>query len=247
MDLPDYRRHARECLLPHFDGGDYPVCAVVEELSKYGRANNIAAPKFRQLAFGLQGAYSQFLFSVCGGPRDGSQAWTNRLAEVRRDKAYNHASLSMGDVQDAASTYLRQPVRLPCMDRALIDALIASEIFAYIDGPAGYWFPRLRAWGVPIWLGLAYLSGAVARTLAITPTYFYAALCAVALRSLHQPFSRTSRRFGAMRDSYRLLAGPVTSVSELREALDRARGIGVVWPRSLGPVLDDVSARSAII
>lgn len=136
------------------------------------------------------------------------------------------------------------------LDRGLVDALIAQETFAFIDGSAGY-----AAVGTPfgclaVWLVLALGAQYALGDRSINWIEFrwsMVVLFIVMLVIWAWPKRGPYRLYMAMRDTYQLMTGSVVSVPELRRRIEEARAKGVVWPPELYAVMDDIESRTRAI
>lgn len=208
---------------------------------------NLSEHEFRDQLHGLYEAYSSFLHGTNSGSDPSKwRHWHNRFRDARLSKKLGEPYLSSEMLSGAAHEYLSGKLRVPKMDRALIDALVAQETFAYIDQRAGRGalvtqfgcFGALVApfiiWqlltGEPVnWHRLIIGLGIVGGILALL--YLW-------------PRKGMLKLYSAMRDTYHLLSGSVVSVPELRNAVERARDKGVVWPPELYAALEDIGSRT---
>ena len=229
----------------------YEDCRPFKEMAEAAasQASQVQLPRdqFGEQLYRLFEAYSSFLHGTNRGSDSGQwQHWHNRYPSARLSKKLGEPYLSQEMLSSAASEYLNGALRLPRMDRALLDALIAQETFAYIDQRAGgrailTQFGCFGVLVVPIVLW-RLLSGETVNwhRLAIGAGIVLSGLALLYL----WPRKGMLKLHGAMRDTYHLLSGSVVSVPELRRAVERARDKGVVWPPELYAVLEDVESRT---
>jgi hypothetical protein len=229
----------------------YEDCPPFKDMGQAAAAvaseQNLSKDEFADQLYQIQEAYSSFLHGTNSGSDSSKwRHWHNHFRNARLSKKLGEPYLSSEMLSGAAHEYLSGKMRIPKMDRALIDALIAQETFAYIDHRAGRGailtqFGCFGALVVPViiwqfltgepvnWHRLTIGLGIVAGVLALL--YLW-------------PRKGMLKLHGAMRDAYHLLSGSVVSVPELRHAVEVARDKGVVWPPELYAVLDDVQART---
>lgn len=220
---------------------------IASEAAQIGREQKLSPDEFEWGLHQLYDAYSSFLYAMNPNDRDGKdlQSWHNHFRDARLGKKHGEPPISSDVLSGAAYTYLKGPLRVPTFDRALVDAFIAQETFAYIDQHAGrgafltqtgcfivllvLWFAFELIFGTPHWKPLWQGVGAV---LAI-----FLVIWAWPKRG---PFAL----YRGMRNTYQLLTASVVSAPELRRRVEEARGKGVVWPADLYAVLDDIEART---
>ncbi|MES2001581.1 MAG: hypothetical protein V4444_04630 [Pseudomonadota bacterium] len=229
----------------------YEDCQPFKDMGQAAAAvaseESLTRDEFSGQLYKLYEAYSSFLHGTNSGSDSSKwRHWHNHFRDARLSKKLGEPYLSSEMLSGAAHEYLNGAIRVPKMDRALIDALIAQETFAYIDQRAGRGailtqFGCFGAFVVPAiiwqvltgepvnWHRLTVGLGIVAGILALL--YLW-------------PRKGMLKLHGAMRDTYHLLSGSVVSVPELRKAVDRARDKGVVWPPELYAMLDDVGSRT---
>lgn len=208
---------------------------------------NLSREQFRDELHQFFEAYSSFLHGTNAGSDSSKwRHWHNHLRHARLGKKYGEPYLTSEMLSGAAAEYLKGELRVPKMDRALLDALIAQELFAFIDTRAGRgaFTPQLGCFGVAAAavIGWRLLSGQEVHW----DRFWIAAAIIGVLIALYYFWPRKGplKLFQAMRDAYHLLSGSVVSVPELRHAVEQARDKGVVWPPELYAVLDDVEART---
>lgn len=147
------------------------------------------------------------------------------------------------EIENAIAEYLQGRVRTNQLDRAFLDAGIAAELFGYMDHPSaqmttfsilGY-LGNLALAAILLWVSdQAWWANAITVLLVTAPFW-------VPLVSRH--IRATRKRLRAMIDAYLALDGAVSSVREVRRALEAARDLGAVWPNSLWVLLEDIEAR----
>jgi len=171
--------------------------------------------------------------------------WVHNQGAAFINKVPGKPRLYTLDIADAAAEYVNQPLRSKTFDRILLDALIASELFSFIDDPATHdlrsgW----RIWGFAINLVLAaflvWVSSGATWAKSISAFLIIGPFIAPMLDKRRK---RMAALVLAMADAYRTLNGPISSLSEVRHAVDAARDKGAVWPTPLWVLLDDIQAR----
>ena len=220
---------------------------MAEAAAREAAKQDMPREYFGDQLYRLYDAYSSFLHGTNKGSDSSKwRHWHNCYRAARLVKKHGEPYLSSEMLSSAASTYLDGALRVPRMDRALVDALIAQETFAYIDLRAGsgavmtqfgcsavFVVPVIiwqMLFGEPVnWHRLTIGLGIVVGGLALL--YLW-------------PRKGMLKLHGAMRDTYHLLSGSVVSVPELRRAVERARDKGVVWPPELYAVMDDIESRT---
>jgi hypothetical protein len=144
------------------------------------------------------------------------------------------------DTDSAAAHYLAQPGRAPEIDRFLIELLLASEMLAFA------W--NARATARDAWPNLL-LSAAILYGIArwIDTGFWYAVATALLLAIALGQFqdARTSRyRLKLMVGVYHTLQHEAVGVRHLRNLVHKSTVAGVIWPKSLQPLLDDIESRT---
>lgn len=149
--------------------------------------------------------------------------------------------------ENAIAEYLAGRVRTDQLDRMLLDAGIAAEMFAYMDEPVA------RA-GTFSWWGYLSNLALCAFLLWISDQAWWAISIAILLMTgpvwaplINKRVSVTRKILQSMADAYRTLGGPVSSVREVRSALEAARDAGVVWPTPLWVLLEDIEMRRSSV
>lgn len=228
----------------------YENCRPFKEMGREGarvaEEQQLSKELFDEQLYQLFDAYSSFLHGTnSGSDSDKWKHWYNHFRDVRLTKKHAQPQLSQEMLSSAAYTYLNGALRVPKMDRALIDALIAQETFAFIDRHAGLGAhaTNLGCFGFFLLASVAWqlFTGDMDWTRFLTVLAVVAGLMALMFL---WPRRGTLKLYMAMRETYHLLSGSVVSVPEVRRAVERAREQGVVWPPELYAVLDDVEART---
>ena len=219
---------------------------MAREGANVAEAQNLPREQFENQLYQLFQAYSSLLHGTnSGSDQKEFKHWYNHFPDVRLGKKLGLPALSHELLSGAAYEYLNGALRVPKMDRALVDVLIAQETFAYIDRQVGWRHQAFQfgCFGVLIFSGIAWqvLTGEVNWHRLAIGLGIFAALVAV---PYFWPRRGTLKLYAAMRDTYQLLSGSVVSVPEVRRAVERARDKGVVWPAELYAVLDDVEVRT---
>jgi len=225
---------------------------IASEAAQVGRDRQLSPDDFEWGIHHLFEAYGSFLYAMNPMKLDMEdrdlRAWHNHYRDARLGKKHGEPSISSDVLSGAAYEYLKGPLRVPTFDRALIDALIAQETFAYIDSRAGSGAVFTQAGCFVVWLVLWGLGEAffghsnwtgIGRGVAV--------IVAIALVIWAWPWKGSHALHRAMKDTYQLLTGSVISVAELRRRVEQARDKGVVWPAELYAVLDDVEARTKVL
>lgn len=231
-------------------GDSYENCPPFKEMAQAAasQAYELKLPKeqFDEQLYKLYDAYNSFLHATNTGTDESKWLhWRNHYRHARLGKKWGEPHLSSELLSDAAAIYLSGALRVPRMDRALIDALIAQETFAFIDQKAG-------RGGMFAQFGCFAIAGAaviVWQLLFSTVDWHRVTIgigIYVAVLGLLYFWPRRGllKLHRAMRDTYHLLSGSVVSLPEVRRSVERARESGVVWPPELYAVLDDVEART---
>lgn len=245
MEKFSYRGRAKEKIWETFEN-----CRAFKEMAEAAasRASELQLPRaqFEDQLYKLYDAYGAFLN---GTNRGFDQAkwrhWYNHYRYARLGKQWGEPYLSHLMLSAAAWIYLHGALRVPRMDRALVDALIAQKTFAFIDqrGGRGAVMTQFGCFVFPVAVAIVWqlLFGAVNwHRLSIGVGIVTAGSALLFL----WPRKGVLQRYGAMRETYHLLTGSVVSVSDLRCSIERARESGVAWPPELYAVLDDVEART---
>lgn len=202
----------------------------------------------------LYDAYAEFLYAMNPHGRDDErhEHWRNHFECARLNKKWGEPEISQEMLSAAASTYLGGPLRVRSFDRALIDAFIAQETFAYIDRHAGRSAFLLQlgcsGGGLAILVAIGVLLSIFANS-STSHAFWYVVGGTFVLQLVLWAWPKNGplALYQAMRDTYQLLSGSVVSVPELRRRVELARDKGVVWPAELYAVLDDVEARTKVL
>jgi hypothetical protein len=227
-------------------------CSPFKEMGQAAAAvaseQNLSKDEFGDQLYQIQEAYSSFLHGTNSGSDFSKwRHWHNRFPSARLGKKkFGEPYLSSEMLSSAAAEYLKGRMRIPKFDRALLDALIAQELFAFIDTRAGRgaFATQFGCFGfiIVVVLGWQVLTG---EPINWSRVMVGLAIFLVPWALLYLwPRRGLLKLYVAMRDPYHLLSGSVVSVPELRRAIELARDKGVVWPPELYAVLDDVEART---
>jgi len=226
---------------------------IASEAAQVGRDKKLSPDEFEWGVHHLFEAYGSFLYAMnpmkAETKDEDLRAWHNHFRDARLSKKRGEPPISSDVLSNAAYEYLKGPLRVPTFDRALIDALIAQETFAYIDGHAGQgtFFTYLGCFGAWLLLFIPFemLWGTTVHWKSIWQ--IVGGFLALMLVVWAWPRRGPLVLHRAMRDTYQLLTGSVVSVPELRRRVEHARDKGVVWPAELYAVLDDVEARTKVL
>lgn len=220
------------------------------EVAKEGEKRSLSENDFAGAVHEIFEAYSTFLSALNPSAEDGKGAkhWNNKFRSLTLGKKLGEPYICAELLDDAVYRYLKGPLRIDRFDRALLDALIAQESFAFVDRCAGRG-ALLTNFGFIAFLVI----GGLLINFLFGSADFNATLKALAIGGAiivvfwafpwrgYYPLYRT------MKDTYFLLSGSVVSVRELRKAVDHAKSRGVVWPPELYAVLDDIEPRTAVL
>ena len=224
---------------------------LASEASEVARQQQLAEDDFRDGLLKLYDAYGDFLHATNPWRTEPEEQahWYNHFRQARLGKKMGEPSITPEVLSGAAYTYLKGPLRVPSLDRGLIDAFIAQETFAYIDRHAGRGplLTHLGCWGTWLVLLAAFQLIFSADTDWKRFAQGAAAVVFIVLVVWAWPKKGAYALYREMRDTYQLLTGSVVSVAELRRRVERARDKGVVWPAELYAVLDDVESRTKVI
>jgi hypothetical protein len=229
----------------------YEDCPPFKDMGQVAAAvasqRNLSKDEFADQLYQIQEAYSSFLHGTNSGSDSSKwRHWHNRFPTARLGKKFGEPYLSSEMLSSAAAEYLKGGMRVPKFDRALLDALIAQELFAFIDtragrsafatqfGCLGFIFVVVLGWQALTGETINWNRVMIGLAIMLVP---YALFYLWPRRGL-------LKLFLAMRDAYHLLSGSVVSVPELRRSVEKARDKGVVWPPELYAVLDDVEGRT---
>ena len=225
---------------------------LASEASHVARQQQLPRDEFRNAILKLYDAYGDFLYATNPQQTESKDHahWHNHFRHARLGKKLREPELTEDVLSGAAYKYLNGPMRVPMMDRALIDALIAQETFAYIDSHAGRgnFMTHLGCWGT--WLAIVVAYQLLFSNEGVNWTRLFYGLAAVAALLFviwAWPRKGVYALHRTMRDTYQLLTGSVVSVGELRRRVESARDKGVVWPAELYAVLDDVESRTKVL
>lgn len=229
-----------------------PFDQLASELAEVGRQQQLASHELSRGARAVGDAYDEFLSAMnpFDKPIEARLHWYNHFRDARLGKKFGEPPITQELLSGAAFGYLKAPMRVPLFDRALLDAFIAQETFAYIDRHAGrgQFLTLLGCFGV---YAVAGLLGAIIFGNA-TPNlerlwWGLAIVLGVTFVMWFWPKRGRLALAQSMRDAYQLLSGSVVSVPELRRRIELARDQGVVWPPELYAVLDDVESRTKVL
>jgi hypothetical protein len=245
-DVYSHWRYAKEKVW-----ASYEDCSPFKEMGQAAAAvaseQDLSKDEFADRLYEIQEAYSSFLHATNSGSDSSKwRHWHNRFQTARLGKKFGDPYLSSEMLSSAAFEYLKSGIRVPKFDRALLDALVAQELFAFIDTRAGRsaFGTQFGCFGfiVVVVLGWQMLSGeAINWNRVLIGLAIFLVPWALVFFWPRRGFFKL---YLAMRDAYHLLSGSVVSVPELRRAVEKARDEGVVWPPELYAVLDDVEART---
>jgi len=178
-------------------------------------------------------------------PDEELSPWRHQsFVPLPQEKKRREPYIDSPQVEEAIAIYLSGSLRSPSLDRALMDAVIASEMLAFFDEPGSKTSPfKLSAllldWGVVALL--LYFSGGVWWAwLVACGIVLYPFVIALLSRDI-----RTKRKqlVLAMMSAYQILDGSLVSVRELRRLLEAARDVGAVWLSCTWVLLEDIEAR----
>lgn len=180
--------------------------------------------------------------------------------ETKYYEAWNHQSVSTFSsmklkpklnldrtgIEYAATEYLKLPFRSQSLDRMLVDALIAVEIWAWLQRIAGLKYANLFI------LGLGIVGLALGWSFLPTPwqtglLWVLIGIFVLVLVFQVPPVGRTKRTTDAMLSAYQTLGGSLSSVKVIQHAVSAAWENGVGWPPTLFVLLEDIDGRSSSI
>lgn len=234
-------------------GSGYSARAgLASEAAQAGKELELPEHDFRHRVCQLREAYTAFLDATNNFKVEPEKQlhWYNRFRAVRLTKKLGEPEITQELLSNAAHRYLKGSLRVPLLDRGLLDAFIAQETFAYIDRAAGRgaFFTQFGC------LGVMVVGSSLWTALYGDPAFDWArygkvlgAMLLVFLVVWAWPKKGPYALYREMRDTYQLLTGSVVSVPELRRRVERARDRGVVWPADLYAVLDDVESRTKVL
>jgi hypothetical protein len=225
---------------------------LASEASAIGREQGLSPERFDDNIYKLYEAYDSLLAAMNDHevePQDRVH-WHNHYRDARLDKKLGQPPISDDLLSGAAYEYLNGPMRVSMFDRALIDALIAQETFAYIDRHAGrgVLLTQLGCWGT--WLVLFLIFELFFGIADFNWTRLWLAVGGLLVFWLviwAWPRRGPYALYRAMKDTYQALTGSVVSVADLRRRVERSRDKGVVWPPELYAILDDVESRTKVL
>ncbi|GAC1577194.1 MAG: hypothetical protein NVS3B5_09180 [Sphingomicrobium sp.] len=115
-----------------------PFTEMAEAAAQSASEKGIPREQFEWQLNKLYEAYSSVLHGT-NSDFDSSKwrHWHNRFGDARLGKKWGKPEIQAEMLSGAAYDYLNGALRVPRMDRALLDSLIAQETFAYIDRRAG--------------------------------------------------------------------------------------------------------------
>lgn len=127
---------------------------LASEASQVGSEKNLSRSEFLHAVHRLYDAYGDFLYATNQNKTEPEDQvhWHNHFRYARLGKKIGEPTLSPEMLSEAVFKYLKGSIRVPMLDRGLIDALIAQETFAFIDTHAGrsHFMTHLGCWGT--WL-----------------------------------------------------------------------------------------------
>lgn len=220
------------------------------EVAKQGRKLSLTEDDFEIAVYEIFEAYSTFLSALNPSAEDGKGAkhWHNKYRSLTLGKKLGEPYISAELLDDAVFRYLKGPLRIERFDRALLDALIAQESFAFVDRCAGRGALTTNFGFIVVLVVGGLLVNFVFGSADIDATLKALGIgAAIILGFWAFPWRGYYPLYRAMRDTYFLLSGSVVSVKELRKAVDHAKSRGVVWPPELYAVLDDIEPRASVL
>jgi hypothetical protein len=177
------------------------------------------------------------------------EPWFHRPRVATLAKKLLEPYITRTGVEDAAAKYLEQKLRAPGMDRSFLDTLIACELFGFLDHPS---VRGLRlSWQLWHWLANVVVA-AVVLWLSNGATWALILAAIWVLYPLVWPYLSKQRKHNAalvaaMVDAYGTLDGPISSISQVRMAVEKARDAGTVWPNPLWVMIEDIERRSTTV
>lgn len=216
-----------------------------------GEAENEVSYSFHRVI----GAYATLMAAT---HKDFSEAdfldqWHHRDAGNIVYEAKNKIFIERAEVEESIAEYLRQDIRVLAFDRAFIDACMIAEMVGFIKSTVFVW--QTSKWRYLLNLlsyGLNIIVAVILFNLSDGALWAQIVAAFIVIFPFVKPLLLPSKKnmghlLMAMLDAYRLLDGPITSVRELRLSVEKARDLGVVWPASLWPLLEDIESRSASV
>ena len=109
------------------------------EAANVGRVRQLSEDDFHHGVRQLGDAYDEFLSATNNYKveQESQLHWHNRFRTVRLSKKLGEPEITQEILSQAAYSYLKGPLRVPMLDRGLLDAFIAQETFTFIDRSAG--------------------------------------------------------------------------------------------------------------
>ena len=225
---------------------------VASEAIEASREQQLPESRFGYAVEQLYDAYGDFLYAM--NPMEVEPGdhvhWHNHFRDARLGKKMGEPPISQEVLSGAAYKYLKGPLRVPLMDRGLLDAFIAQETFAYIDRQAGRGAFMTQLGCLGFYVVFVVVGAMLFGDSDTNWTRFWqivGGLLVLMVVAWAWPKRGPYALYREMRDTYQLLTGSVVSVAELRRRIERARDKGVVWPAELYAVLDDVEARTKVL
>lgn len=202
-------------------------------------------------------------------PKTEKAYWYHRNYVSLVGKKRREPYISLNGTQQAAATYLSLPYRVPALDRILVDMLVASEMFAFVDDrqpvlkkqlpPPLRWLLN-NILGLIIgfslaafcfWIGDGNTAMNWVGGIILAVTLLDRAWSLISFPYYYSKSRAQNRRveevIGAMLDAYFALAGSPASTNHIDALLAKATDKGVVWPSQLMVLMEDIRARSATI
>jgi hypothetical protein len=188
-----------------------------------------------------------------GAPRPWWHPRRPQAAVWRQDPPY----LDRARIEEAATLYLGLPFRSPWLDRLLVDLLMATQLFSFgqggrtmvKSGTPRQWLQG-RIYSAAFWAIVALAALTLDRwgwisSVAAATALLSAALLFILETALSVPvLLRQARLFAAICEAYRPLGGvgPLHART-FAEGVAAAAAAGVVWPKPLYRILDDIHRR----
>lgn len=173
--------------------------------------------------------------------------WHKDFIPSPQKKKPGEPYIQRSETEGAIAEYLAGSVRTDQLDRMFLDAGIASEMFAFMDEPVA------KAVSFSWWGYLSNLALA-AFILWVSESAWWAVIVSLVLatgpiagRLINKQAKITGKLLGSMADTYRTLNGPISSIREVRRALEASRDVGAVWPSPVWVLLEDIEARRTAV
>ena len=149
---------AAEAAVPYKNSRAYQ--SIAREAAQVARETKFEQGDFGWAVRRLYDAYGEFLSAMNSYKIEPAQQnhWYNHFRDARLAKKSGEPEITHEVLAGAAHTYLKEPLRVPMMDRGLLDAFIAQETFAHIDSHAGRGalFTQFGCYGAIIFSGLIW-------------------------------------------------------------------------------------------